>query len=72
MGIRHFWEILTEVVRVLLVAGAYTDNLRWAHDNGLDIDSHGMTDVKTGLLLGVVFWILGPVGFIWIHVCDRV
>jgi len=55
---------VTEVIRVLLAAGAYTDNLRLAHDSGLDIDRDGMTDVKTGLLLGVVFWIL----VLWNHV----
>ena len=55
---------MTEVIRVLLAAGAYTENLRLAHDSGLDIDRDGMTDVKTGLLLGVVFWIL----VLWNHV----
>eukprot|EP00434_Breviolum_minutum_P039835 symbB.v1.2.035380.t1/scaffold4749.1/size37708/2 len=58
------------VIRVLLAAGAYTDNLRLAHDSGLDIDRDGMTDVKTGLLLGVVFWMTSTLDlFADIQIC---
>ena len=44
------------VIGILLAAGAYTDSLRHAWDNGLDIERAGMTDVKTGVFFSVLAW----------------
>ena len=44
------------VISILLSAGAYTDNLRFAWDNGLDIDMAGMADVRTGVFFSMLFW----------------
>ena len=44
------------VIGVLLAAGAYTDNLRCAWDNGLDIEMDGTTDVRTGVFFSMFAW----------------
>ena len=44
------------VISILLAAGAYTDNLRRAWDNGLDVERAGMTDVKSGVFFSILIW----------------
>ena len=44
------------VINILLAAGAYTDNLRCAWDNGLDIQRAGRTDVRPGILFSMLAW----------------
>ena len=46
------------VIRILLAAGAYTDNLRLCWDHGISIDRKGQTDVITDLCFALTLWFL--------------
>ena len=46
------------VIRILLAAGAYTDNLRHCWDHGINIDRKGQTDVMTDLRFTITLWFL--------------
>ncbi|CAJ1328857.1 unnamed protein product [Effrenium voratum] len=59
-------------IRVLMKAGAYTEDLRLAHEAGYDITGKGNTDIIAKMEMAALLWFVSAIDtFAAIDACDR-